>query len=200
MGEVERAAKIFQDARCNGAGIHRELTDALSDPSPLVRHVAAIELAQRWPDELPERIIREMLDTLGRDEYFDPPPFESDYAEATATDKDCGCLGQDIVVAFSYLACNQAEFVIPRLLEFWSFDSQFYELAHALLALAFPRSTSRIPSKNHLTGVQRRILTALIAQPTIWGRDMTWKEHIARYGLPDTLSELRKFMGYRDES
>jgi hypothetical protein len=158
--------------------------------------VAAIELAKRWPGDLPEASIRELLDTLARDEYFEPSPLEDDYAEATATEEDCGALGQDIVLAFAHLGCGQADFVIPRLLEFWSFDSQFYELGHAMLALAFPPS-DRMVVEESLSGRQRRIVQALLAQPMIWDSDMTWGEALIRYGLPRTRGEMFCLLGYR---
>jgi hypothetical protein len=191
-----RAAKLFRGCTQPRPGVRARLSKGLADPHPLVRHVAAIELAKWWPGDLPEASIRELLETLARDEYYEPSPFEDDYAEATATEEDCGFLGQDIVVAFAHLEYGQADFVIRRLLEFWSFDCQFYELGHAMLALAFPPS-DRTLLKENLSGLQQRILQGLVAQAMIWNCDMNWKEALVQHGLPETLHERFSLLGYR---
>ena len=99
-------------------------------------------------------------------------------------------------MAFAKLSCGQADFVIPRLLEFWSFDCEFYELGHALLSLSFPPS-DRAVDPDTLSGRQQRVLEALVAQPLIWRNDGPWGSTLARYGLPLTLSKMLKFRGYR---
>ena len=196
MVSRKRAAEIFQVANQNARGARQRLLKGLKDRDPLVRQVSAIELAKRWPEELTEASIRELLETLGRDEYLEPSPFDDDYVEATATEEDSGSLGQDSVVAFAHLSYGQADFVIPRLLEFWSFDCEFYELGDALLALSFPPS-DRLDDFETLSGRQQRVLEALVAQPLIWQNDGTWRSTLARYGLPLTLSKMLKFLGYR---
>ena len=192
----KRAAELIQVANQDARGARQRLLKGLKDRDPLVRHVSAIELAKRWPGELTEASIRELLETLGRDEYLEPSPFDDDYTEATASDEDSGELGQDIVVAFAHLSCGQADFVIPRLLEFWSVDCEFYELGDALLALSFPPS-NQVVDPNTLSGRQERVVEALVAQPLIWRNHGTWRGTLARYGLPLTLSKLLKFLGYR---
>lgn len=189
-----RATELFQAATRLLSDAREQLLEGLGDGNPLVRHVAAIELAKRWPEELPETSIRELLETLARNEYREPLLFESEYAEATATEEDCGSLGQDIVIAFAHLGYGQADFVIPRLLEFWSFDYQFYELGYAMLALAFPRSEQPVRNEQ-LSDHQRSILRALTAQSEIWISDMTWEQRLTRYGLPGTRSEMLSLLG-----
>jgi hypothetical protein len=163
--------------------MHDALAHALPAPESLVRHVAAIELAKLDPERVPERSLRELLDTLARLEYLERLPIEAEYSEATATDGDCCFLAQEIVLAFAALRYGQADYVIPRLLEFWSFDIQFYELAHALLALAFPRTRSPV-EKAALTRVQQRILQALVARDALWRSDGYWPELLSEHGLP----------------
>ncbi|MFO1042618.1 MAG: hypothetical protein U0941_12570 [Planctomycetaceae bacterium] len=195
----ELAMKLFQMASQGARGTRQKLLDGVKDRDPLVRHVSAIELARKWPKELTEASIRELLETLARDQYGEPSPFDDDYTEVTTPhdeDEDGGELGQDIVVAFSHLNCGQAGFVIPRLLEFWSFGCEFYELGDAMLALSFPTSDSAVDS-NSLSGLQENVLEALIAQPRIWENHSSWKNTLARYGLPRTLAKMRKFLGYR---
>src|SRR5262249_26361120 len=147
--------------------------------------VAAIELAKLDAERLPEQSIRELLNTLARLEYLERLPLEDEYSEATATEEDCKSLGQEIVLAFAALHCGQADYVIPRLLEFWSFDSQFYELAHAMLALAFPVTSVRV-EKGALSGVQCRILKALVAESAIWCSDGYWPGTLSKRGLPQS--------------
>jgi hypothetical protein len=195
MTSRDRAATLFRDAARPGRGVRKRLVQSLSDPEPLVRHVAAIALAQRWPDQLPETVIRELLDTLARLEYLERLPIEDEYSAATATEEDCGYLANDIVVAFTQLACGQADFVIPRLLEFWSFDPQQYDFGHALLALTFPRTRKKVVG-SRLTGVQQRVLEAAVRQDDIWQGDAFWPPALAAHGLPRTNEGMRRLMGY----
>lgn len=169
MDYRQRAAELYRDAVQPTPDTRKWLVRSLSDAEPLVRHVAAIALAKCWPEQRPERSIRELLDTLAQLEYLEKPRIESEYAEASDTGEDCESLGQEIVRAFAELRCGQAEYMIPRLLEFWSFDSQFYELAHAMIALAFPITDGRVDPKS-LGGVQYRILQALAAGLAIWSK------------------------------
>ncbi len=137
----KRAAELLRLATTSPKIESEMLIRALADPSPLVRHVAAVELARHSPDQLPEASILELLDTLSDLEYSRKPTIAAEYEEVTATEDDSNDLGQDIVLAIASLRCGQADFAIGRLLEFWSFRTQFYELAHALLALGFPRNS-----------------------------------------------------------
>jgi hypothetical protein len=195
MKNIERAAELFRDATQLIPGIRERLFQAIADHDPLIRLVAAIQIASRWPEELPETSVGEVLELLARDEYFEQFPFQEEYTAATTTEETCGLLGQDIVGAFAHLKCGQADFVIPRLLEFWSFDSQFYELGHIMLSLAFP-SSDRVVVITELSGLQRRILQALIAQPNIWINDMMWSQALIQHGLPCTRSEMIRLLGY----
>jgi hypothetical protein len=192
-----RAAELYQAAAHPSPTTPDTLLEALYASEALVRHVAAIELAKIDPERLPEQSLRELLDTLARLEYLERLPLEEEYSQATATDEEDGkCVGQEIVLAFAALRCGQADYVIPRLLEFWSFDSQFYELAHAMLALAFPLTRSRI-EKEALNGVQYRILQALVAEGAIWGSDASWSSALTAHGLPQSRDEVSRLLGYR---
>ena len=166
---------------------------------PLVRHVAAIELAKRWPADLPEQSIRELFETLTREEYKEPSPIEEEYASVTSTEDGGGCLGQDIVrrtFAVPWVRAGENT-CVPHLLEFWSFDPQFYELGEALLALAFPAAPAGA-NREHLTGVQRRVLEAFLRNQEIWFSDLNWPRLLAARGLPGRLDEMQLFLGYRD--
>jgi hypothetical protein len=196
MAHRRRAAELYQAATRSSATASDTLAEALFAPEPLVRHVAGIELATLDPERLPEQLIRELLETLARLEYFERLPIEEEYSEATATEEDCKCLGQEIVRALAALRCGQADYVIPRLLEFWSFDSTFYELAHAMLALAFPVTSERV-KKSDLSGVQYRILQALVVESEIWGSDAYWPGLLSKHGLPKSRDKVYRLLGYQ---
>jgi hypothetical protein len=174
-----------------------ELLSSLVHNDALVRTVAGIQLANRFPDQLPESSIRELLDTLARLEYFDELAVAAEYGDITATElDDFHDLGQDIVLAFQSLRSGQADFAIYRLLEFWSFDEQFYELAHAMLALAFPLTDS-CPEPSSLSGLQKRILQALVKTEPIWRSDMSFGDTLVSHGLPESRQDMRQYLGYR---
>jgi hypothetical protein len=196
MDDRKRAIDLWRGAAGDPPAGCAQLVDALVSQSVLLRHVAAVALANLSPEQLPESSIRELLSTLARLEYLERPAIAAAYAEVTAMEDDSHDLGQDIVVALAALRCGQADFAIPRLLEFWSFDSQFYELAHALLALAFPLTEVRVV-KDSLTGVQYRILQALVATGTIWASDATWPACLTARGLPASRAGVFQLLGYR---
>jgi hypothetical protein len=197
MSEQDRAGELFRNSGTSAQGVRERLLDALSDSSALVRHVAAIRLADGWPTDLPEKAIRELLDTLGSLEYHEPVAIQDDYRAATDTGEEDTCpdLGNDIVRAFTYLQCGQANFVIHRLLEFWSFDVQQYDFGHALIALSFPKSDRKVDGEN-LSGIQRGVLKAVIRQEDIWSGDGYWKKTLRTHGLPENQTGVRKLLGY----
>ena len=195
MSTHERAADLFQEATQPSLATRERLIQSLTDSDALVRHIAAIGLSRSWPDQLPEAAIRELLETLARLEYLERLPIADGYVAATATEDDCGDLGNDIVTAFTDLGCGQADFVIPRLLEFWSFDPQQYEFGHALIALAFPRTRDEVVS-SRLTGVQQRVLQATVRQEGIWLGDPYWPPALADRGLPTSNEGVRRLLGY----
>jgi len=196
MDHRRRAAALYRAVACPSATTRDTLVEALSAPETLVRHVAAIKLAKLDSDRLPEESIRELLNTLARLEYQERLPLELEYSEVTATEEDCKHLGQEIVNAFAALRCGQADYVIPRLLEFWSFDSEFYELAHAMLALAFTVTSERV-EKGVLSGMQYRILQALVVESAIWRFDGDWPKVLCTYGLPQSREEVYRLLGYQ---
>jgi hypothetical protein len=196
MDSRRLAAELYRGAAHPTSTTCDTLAQALSAPEALVRHIAAIGLARLDPRRLPEQSVRELLDTLARLEYLERLPLAEEYAEATATDEDCASLGQEIVLAFAALHCGQAEFVIPRLLEFWSFDSQFYELAHAMLALAFPVTSSCVEI-GALSRVQYRILQALVVEGAIWHSDANWPGALSEHGLPKNRDDVYRLLGYQ---
>jgi hypothetical protein len=193
---LRRATELYREAAHPLPTTRDALVAALSDPETLVRHMAAIELAKLDPQRLPEQSIHELLDTLARLEYLERLPLEEEYAQVTETDDDCKCLGQEIALAFAALPCGQADYVIPRLLEFWSFDSQFYELAHAMLALAFPVTSTRV-EKESLSRLQYRILQALVSEEAIWRSDGFWPGALSAHGLPQTRIQVYRLLGYQ---
>jgi hypothetical protein len=196
MDYRRRAAELYRASARPLPTTSDSLSAALFAPERLIRHVAAIELAKLDPERLPEQSIRELLDTLVRLEYLERLPLEEEYSEATATEEGCKFLGQEIVLAFARLRCGQADYLIPRLLEFWSFASQFYELAHAMLALAFPVTSSRV-EKEALSGVQCCILQALVVEEAIWRFDGDWSSVLSKYGLPQSRDEVYRLLGYQ---
>jgi hypothetical protein len=197
MTPVERAAELFRQTRNSKRDTPARLVRALADTELMVRQVAAIELARKWPARLPDAAVRELLETLARLMYGEGRSLDIDYEEATATEDDSGALAQDIVLALANLRCGQAGFAIPRLLEFWSFSHPFYELGHALIALAFPVSKSKAVVPRRL-GMQYQVLQALVVAEDIWQFDGDWSALLKSRGLPTTRKAMYKFLGYRD--
>jgi hypothetical protein len=194
MSSHDRASALYREAGQPGTQTRQRLIQALSDLDPLVRHIAAIELARLWPNELPEAAIRELLETFARLEYLEHPEIEGQYATATVTPDEYSDLGNEIIAAFTNLGCGQADFVIPRLLEFWSFDLQQYDLGHALIALAFPVTDCPVPVES-LSGVQRRVLEVTIRHDDIWRGDPFWPQTLAARGLPTSQAALGQLLG-----
>jgi len=199
MENSQIAAELYREARDPLPSTTTKLIAALASTDASTRHVAAIELAELAPQELTHKALEELVDTLARLENMERPPLVDEYSEMAATvltePDDWRDLGQSIVLAFAKLQCGQADCLIPRLIEFWSYDGQFYELAHALITLAFP-ITDLPMEKRNLSGVQYRVLQALTQNTEIWLSDSAWVARLPRHGLPLSRDATFEFLGY----
>ena len=79
-GQCRACRRVVPGCRTARTNARERLGAACGHIYPLVQHVAAIELAKRWPADLPEQSIRELFETLTREEYKEPSPIEEEYA------------------------------------------------------------------------------------------------------------------------
>ena len=112
------------------------------------------------------------------------------YSEMTIDGND---LQQDTVLAFANLPNGTADWIVWDLIRYFVSDTQFYELAHAMLALAFPVS----PSVDDLFvrgNMQRDVLSTIINNKAIWRSDMTIAGRLAERGLPTDRDGVAKLI------
>ncbi len=110
------------------------------------------------------------------------------YSDST---EDADDLQQDAVLAIAQLPDGRALELVPDLIQFLDEDSQFYELAHALVAIAFQPTSS---SSSAVDDVQRKVLAAIIANDDIWTLDGTFAERLKQRGLPQTRDEVERLL------
>lgn len=189
-----RAKQLLALARTGESQATEVLIDSLSDVDTLVRHVAAIELLQAAPDSVPEAAIRQLAQTVEAS-YADV----SGYASSPLVTAYCEVAGgedlqQAIVLALAHLQSGQADFLIQPLIDYFDSDEQFYEFAHALLALAFPPSS--VPLRpSSLSDTQRHVLRALAANAPIWNGDGDLRQDLAARGLPSSRVDVKALVG-----
>src|SRR5262249_40332772 len=154
MGDVQRAAALYRAAMADPATARPELRRRVADPDELVRHVAAVQLAFHHPADLPGPATRELLSTLLRvSRSSDESSLIPEYAAASDDGEDCWDLAQHIALALARLPAGSADFAVPELVALWQQDRQFYEVALAAVALAFPKGGS--PAASALSELQR---------------------------------------------
>ncbi|WP_145054893.1 hypothetical protein [Lignipirellula cremea] len=145
---------------------------------------AALHAANERPDTIRDAELRNLTQVL-RASYDEQ--FQRDYSDLShdylvASD---GCdLQQDIAIALSHLPSGAADWIVSDLVRFFASDPQFYELAHALLALAFPPTATDVEDVFVHGDMQQDVLAALIRNEEIWRSDMTFRDRLTQYGLP----------------
>lgn len=102
-------------------------------------------------------------------------------------------LQQDVVCALPHLVGFDASELIPELLEYFRNDCQFYELAHAIVALVFPKKRSAV-TLDTLNDLQRSVLTEIAGSDPIWRNDGEFATLLKRRGLPITQSKTRQLL------
>ena len=107
-------------------------------------------------------------------------------------------LQADVVIALSYLPNGSADGVIPAMIQYFGADPQFYELAHALLALSFPITSTKCDDSFISGNMQRDVVSALLRNHAIWNLDMTFSQRLAERGLPTTRDDVVKLFGYTE--
>jgi hypothetical protein len=157
----------------------------MSSPLPSISEItSAIRSANEHPHTLNDDELQRLASTLraSYDDRFQDAfdVLNKNYASATDDGND---LQQDIVVAFSRLQNGACDWIVTDLIRYFERDPQFYELAHALLALSFP-ATTIVDDLFARGNMQREVLSAIIRNTAIWRSDMTLADHLAERGLP----------------
>lgn len=191
MGDVARAARLYEQSTANPIAGLPGIRRAAADPDDLVRHVAMVQLAFHRPAELAISAIHELLDTLVRvSGVGNSRPITREYAAATGV--DCWDLGQHIAVALASLPAGSADFAVSELLDLWQRDRQFYEAALAAIALSFPES-DRLPA-SAVNESQRAVLVALVRDDAVWTCCGDTSPILIARGLPGTRSGMESFL------
>lgn len=85
--------------------------------------------------------------------------------------------------------------LVFKLLYFKSTKDDFdaCRLAEAMLGLCFEKA-KRYPIKAGLSSIQREVLTCLLRRMILWRREPELSELMKERGLPDSHSQLEKFL------
>lgn len=162
---------------------------------PTIGEIAtSLRTAMQHPNALREDEIRRLTNVLHasydercKDDY---DALAHKYAKTTDDGND---LQQDTVLAFANLSNGSADWIVCDLIRYFDTDAQFYELAHAMLALAFPASSTA--DDLFIRGnMQRDVLSAMINNEPIWRSDMTIADRLAKRGLPTDRDGLTNLM------
>jgi hypothetical protein len=191
MGDVARAATLYQQTMVDPIAGLPGLRRAAADPDDLVRHVAMVQLAFHCPAELTEAAIHELLATLLRvSRIGDNSAIAREYA--AATDEDCWDLGQHIALALARLPVGSADFAVSELVSLWQRDRQFYEAALAAIALSFPEADHFAATA--VSESQRAVLVALVRDEAVWTCCGDTSPILVARGLPGTRRGMESFL------
>jgi hypothetical protein len=102
-------------------------------------------------------------------------------------------LQQDVVCALPHLVGFDASKLVPELLGYFRNDCQFYELAHAIVSLVFPKKRSAV-TPDTLNDLQKTVLTEIAGSDPIWRNDGEFAALLKRRGLPITQSKTRQLL------
>ncbi|MDX1927734.1 MAG: hypothetical protein SFV81_14525 [Pirellulaceae bacterium] len=105
-------------------------------------------------------------------------------------------LHADLLKAIACRCLDQGEpFVRELMLYFKSTKDDFdaCRLAEAMLGLCFEKA-KRYPIKAGLSSIQREVLTCLLRRKILWSREPELSELMKERGLPDSHSQLEKFL------
>lgn len=134
-------------------------------------------------------VLRAAYDDKLEDQY---EALDDQYVDVT---EGADNLLQDAVIAISQLPCSFANDRVPELITFLDSDDQFYELAHALVALTFPITSSVAKVHNNL---QRDVLAAVIANDDIWDSDAMFADYLKPRGLPNNRWKIEALLTNAD--
>jgi hypothetical protein len=208
MYDIQRAKVVFQECLANPKGSLHMLRQEISNPDSVIRHVAAVQLIDHYPKEVPESVIAELLATLQKVSRASAgsDPLHDGYLEATASEDDWRDLGQDIAQAFAKLPANPASSAIVPLVQIWqeSAGRSFYEAVLAAIALAFPVSAVPV-SLSSLNTAQRSVLCALVSDQkrgilrrrvsdAIWTLCLNTDPMLVERGLPTSKATMQVFL------
>jgi hypothetical protein len=121
-------------------------------------------------------VLRASYDDGLEDEY---DILDDQYTDATDGEDN---LQQDVVIAISQLPFGLANDLVSDLITFFESDPQFYELAHALLAITFPITSGMVVLENDS---QQDVLAAILANDDIWSCDAMFADCLKQRGLPN---------------
>lgn len=166
----------------------------MNEPLPSVRAIAsAIASVMNGSEPLRDSDLQTLANAL-HVSYSDSAEQEFDELSDVYSDitDDASDLQQDIAIAISHLPVGSADWIVPDLISYFDSDDQFYELAHAMVSLSFPLSTTLDPQL--LAGrMQYAVLNAMVRNKDIWECDMTLADQLAARGLPvsrESIAEL----------
>lgn len=115
-------------------------------------------------------------------------------AEEYAARSDGDDLQQSVVIALSCLPNGSADWIVSDLLRYIESDPQFYELAHAALALSFPAANGATDDHIIQGNLQRDVLIGILNNNAIWHLDMTFAQCLADRGLPTDRDSVAKLV------
>lgn len=180
------AALDLLDSASTSADVVSLFADGLENPDYLVRYISSIRLCDLQPGRLTQLAIGTLFLTLNETfrEHGRPMPIEEAYASVC----DGADLQQDTVCALANLNHDQydrAMVYVPRFIDPFAQDRQFYELGHLMLSMAFPMSHVPVRSSD-TTPTQKAVLIALLENDAIWLHDGDWPMMLESVGLPTT--------------
>ena len=162
---------------------------------PTVSDIAtSLRTAMRHPIALRDDEVRRLTNVLhvSYDQHC-KDDYESLAYQYSKTTDDGNDLQQDTVLAFANLPNGTADWIVCDLIRYFDTDTQFYELAHAMLALAFP-TASNVDDLFVRGNMQRDVLSAIINNEAIWRSDMAIADRLAERGLPRDRDSVTKLM------
>lgn len=191
-----RERLIEADAAPDPAAVFRA---GLTHRDPLLRHVSAIRLSELQPDALPLFTIIHLWMTLNNCCYGfrKVTPIAEAYA-AVMPGRDLKldivrCIGQ-----LRYSQFDRSELLIQRLMLYFSEDPNCYELAHAMLTVAFPKCAATLET-SQITGLQHEVLRALTSNNQIWFADNELSHQLQERGIPTDRLQVTKLVNAAEQ-
>jgi hypothetical protein len=155
----------------------------MKPPLPDIAAILSILESSMGGTTQPAEASVQSLAAVLRASYTDSAEYDelsSEYLEST---DDANDLQQDTVLALSCLPCGAADSLVPELIAYFDSDDEFYELAHAIVSLAFPLSSSQ-SERLVLVRMQRDVLGAILRNDGVLENDLTFADHLIARGIP----------------
>lgn len=173
----------------------------MSPLPPITEILDVISRVQRDPSQASEQDARQLLLVFQAscEDSVSSQYEECEEAYLEATDADD--LQQDTVLALASLPSAVSTLIagdaVPALIDCFRSDDQFYELAHALVALCFPRADSHdghAAFRHSLAQMALSVLSALCENTNLWDLDDTFPARLQQHGLPPTRTGIQQLL------